>query len=243
VLAAEIATNAPTEASDTNPRSRVEYRWSAHGIVVRARLYRRTRIGMTQNWPSLWGPSAPSVAGVWRRLQPPLAHTFEICMPLAIERPIMNTRMRYRYADKRNCKQFTVIVVAGTITWEQIAPYLAMQQSFIPGQVGLEDLQHRFALPGADHPWHQIASEDITPTAAEPTVALSGEDLAWRFAHTAWDASLKPLPASFKATTSESKPPARSPSESLHSIQHVYAHGKQSPEVGAPARQRSARAK
>ncbi|HEX9440466.1 MAG TPA: hypothetical protein VF909_12330, partial [Roseiflexaceae bacterium] len=73
----------------------------------------------------------------------------------------MNTRMSYRYTDKTNCRQYTSIVIAGTITWEQIAPYLAKQGAFIPGQLGLEDLQHRFALPGGDHPWHQIAPDDI----------------------------------------------------------------------------------
>jgi len=158
----------------------------------------------------------------------------------------MNTQISYRYADKRNCKQFTAIVVEGTITWEQIAPYLAPQQSFIPGQIGLEDLQHRFALPGADHPWHQIASEDIKPTAAKPTIALSGEDLAWRLAHTIWDASQKTVPALFKATTIESNTPTRTPTEALHSTQHRYAQAKQPPAIGAvgtPARQRLVRAK
>jgi hypothetical protein len=156
----------------------------------------------------------------------------------------MNTRMSYRYADKRNCKQFTAIVVEGTITWEQIAPYLATQQSFIPGQIGLEDLQYRFALPGADHPWHQIASEDIKPTEAKPTIALSGEDLVWRFAHTTWDASQSTDPALFMATTIERKSPTRTPTEALHSIQHIYAEDNRPLEisaVGTPARQRSVR--
>jgi hypothetical protein len=123
----------------------------------------------------------------------------------------MNTRIGYHYADKRNCKQFTAIVVDGTITWEQIAPYLAMQQSFIPGQIGLEDLQYRFALPGADHPWHQITPEDIKPTEAKPTIALSGEDLVWRLAHTIWDANYRTAPALFEAITIESKTPNRTP--------------------------------
>jgi hypothetical protein len=139
----------------------------------------------------------------------------------------MNTRISYRYADKTNCKQFTAIVVGGTITWEQIAPYLATRQSFIPGQIGLEDLQHRFALPGADHPWHQVASEDIKPTEAKPTIALSGDDLAWRLAHTSWDASQSTAPAWNKATTIDSKTPTQTLTETLHSIQHLYARDKQ----------------
>jgi hypothetical protein len=163
-----------------------------------------------------------------------------------MERLTMNTRISYRYADKTNCKQFTTIVVDGTITWEQIVLYLATQQSFIPGQIGLEDLQYRFALPGADHPWHQIASEDIKPTEAQPTIALSGEDLAWRLAHTTWDASQRTVPALFNAATVESKTATRTPTEALHSSQHRYSQDKQPSEsgaVGTPARQRSVRTK
>jgi hypothetical protein len=158
----------------------------------------------------------------------------------------MNTRISYRYADKTNCKQFTAIVVDGTITWEQIAPYLNTRQSFIPGQIGLEDLQYRFALPGKDHPWHQITSEDIKPTEAKPTIALSAEELARRLAHTIWDESHRTAPALFKETAVESKTPTRTPAEMLHAIKHMYAQDKQPSEIGAvdaPARQRSVRRK
>jgi hypothetical protein len=143
----------------------------------------------------------------------------------------MNTRISYRYADKTNCKQFTTVVVDGTITWEQIAPYLAVQQFFIPGQLGLEDLQYRFALPGGDHPWHQIMPEDIKPTEAKPTIALSGKELAWRFAHTIWDASQRTSPALVKATTEPSA--TRTPAEVLQVIKHIYAKGKQPLTVGS----------
>jgi hypothetical protein len=141
--------------------------------------------------------------------------------------------MSYRYADRTNCKQFTTIVIEGTITWEQIAPYLGPRQSFIPGQIGLEDLQYRFALPGGDHPWHQITPEDIRPTDAKPTVALSGEDLARRFAHTIWDASQKTDPALFKLATRESTPSARTPTEMLQAIKRTYAQDKQPSATGA----------
>lgn len=99
----------------------------------------------------------------------------------------MNTRVSYHYVDRLNCRQYNAIVVAGTITWEQIEPFLERNRSFIPGQIGLEDLQYRFKLPGADHPWHQIAPSDIRPTEAAPTIALTGNELAERFARTAWD--------------------------------------------------------
>lgn len=98
----------------------------------------------------------------------------------------MNTRLAYHYVDKTLCRQYTSIVVAGTITWEQIAPYLVRQYSFIPGQVGLEDLQYRFALPGSDQPWHQIRPADVRPTDAAPTVPVTGDELVERFASCQW---------------------------------------------------------
>lgn len=98
----------------------------------------------------------------------------------------MNTRLAYRYVDKMLCRQYTAVIIEGTITWDQIGPYLVRQHSFIPGQVGLEDLQYRFALPGADQPWHQIRPDDLRPTEAAPTIALTGEELAARFATCPW---------------------------------------------------------
>jgi hypothetical protein len=98
----------------------------------------------------------------------------------------MNTRLAYHYVDRTFCRQYASIVVAGTITWEQIAPHLAAEHAFIPGQVGLEDLQHRFALPGKDQPWHEIRPADIRPTEAAPTVDVTGEELAERFASCTW---------------------------------------------------------
>jgi hypothetical protein len=98
----------------------------------------------------------------------------------------MNTRLSYRYSDKTNCKQYTSIIIEGTLTWEQVEPYLMLNGFFIPGQIGLEDLQYRSALPGADHPWHQLLPGDFKPTEATPTIAISAEELAQRFAHTIW---------------------------------------------------------
>ena len=140
----------------------------------------------------------------------------------------MNTRMSYRYADKTNCRQYTTIVLAGTITWEQIEPYLAKHRSFIPGQLGLEDLQQRFALPGGDHPWHQIAPEDIRPTEAAPTSVLSGGELAERFGHALWEVDWLVTSATPKAYGVEIAVP-----EDV--ISHTYAHDKE------PLRMRAAR--
>jgi hypothetical protein len=138
----------------------------------------------------------------------------------------MNTRMSYRYADRTNCRQYTSIVVGGTLTWAQIEPYLAKQGSFIPGQLGLEDLQHRFALPGGDHPWHQIAPGDITPTEAAPTIELTGGELAERFGHTRWDADWLVTSGPWKANVMESALP-------VDAILHSYAYDKAWPQMRA----------
>lgn len=103
----------------------------------------------------------------------------------------MNTRLSYRYTDNTFCKQYTSVIVEGTLTWEQIEPYLTKRGFFIPGQVGLEDLQHRFALAGSDHPWHQMIPEDLKPTALPPTIACSADELAQRFATTTWTPDLR----------------------------------------------------
>jgi hypothetical protein len=136
----------------------------------------------------------------------------------------MNTRMSYRYADKTNCRQYTSVVVAGTITWEQIAPYLTAQRSFIPGQLGLEDRQHRFVLPGGDHPWHQIAPDDIRTTEAAPTIALTGPELAERFGHTPWQADWLVTGAALKATEMK-------PATPVDAILHSYAQNQGSPRI------------
>jgi hypothetical protein len=103
----------------------------------------------------------------------------------------LNTYFGYRYTDKTNCKQYKGVVLEGTITWEQIEPYLANRGFFIPGQVGLEDLQHRFALAGFDHPWHQILPEDLRTTEREPTATFNADELARRFASVVWAPDLQ----------------------------------------------------
>lgn len=112
----------------------------------------------------------------------------------------MNTRIAYRYADKNNCRQYTSVVVEGVITWEQIEPFLYRRNSFIPGQLGLEDLQRRFALPGDDHPWHQITVADIKLTESAPTITITAQQLVERFATTEWAANWGSMPPKAAST-------------------------------------------
>jgi hypothetical protein len=145
----------------------------------------------------------------------------------------MNTRMGYRYVDKTNCQQYTAIIVSGIITWEQITPYLVRQHSFIPAQIGLEDLQKRFALPGADQPWHQIEPEYIRPTEAPPTATFSAEELLLRFANATWDPNQRQRPAPMSEATIESRVPVRTPAEKISAGSHIYANDRLIPRAKA----------
>ena len=96
-----------------------------------------------------------------------------------------NTTIGYWYADGDNYKQAETIIVAGTLAFADLEPFLDEGEFFIPSQVGLADLQERFTQPGDDHPWHRLAADSLQPTAATPTVRwTAGELVEWfRQAH------------------------------------------------------------
>jgi hypothetical protein len=103
----------------------------------------------------------------------------------------VNIRLSYHYIDRTNCRQYTSIILEGSLTWTQIEPYLVRQSYFIPSQIGLEDLRQRFALPGLDQPWHEISATDLRPTEHAPTVSFSTEELVRRFAEVTWAPNLQ----------------------------------------------------
>jgi len=100
-----------------------------------------------------------------------------------------NTCIDYQYIDGSNCKQSKAIIVAGHLTFEELKPYLDEGEYFIPGQVGMEDLQHLFGgqLTKNDHPWHKLQEGDLEPTSDLPTVAYSAKELLERFKTVTWD--------------------------------------------------------
>ena len=55
----------------------------------------------------------------------------------------MNTRIEYMYRDGANNKQWHTVIIAGTLTKDQLTPYLEQGRYFIPSQVGLDDLPGR----------------------------------------------------------------------------------------------------
>lgn len=86
------------------------------------------------------------------------------------------------YRDASNYKEFHTIVVAGSLSEDQVKPLLSDEcdgMGFIPSQVGMEDLQPRMtSYPSADdHVWHTICDETFKPTSAKPTVKFTAADL------------------------------------------------------------------
>jgi hypothetical protein len=104
----------------------------------------------------------------------------------------MNTRLGYLYRDGSNYKQHHAVVFAGAITDAERRALLARLDDgsyFIPSQVGLEDLQHRFGgLTDDDHPWHELEADDIEVADAVPSHG-DVHDFVVRFCATTWDAA------------------------------------------------------
>ncbi|WP_411839814.1 hypothetical protein [Paracoccus sp. ME4] len=93
----------------------------------------------------------------------------------------MNTKITYMYRDGSNFKTSHSLVLSGELDAARIAEAMAAgdasigdEPQFIPGQIGLPDLQDEFVGPsmwvdGQDHPWHALIG--IEPTSAAPSPA------------------------------------------------------------------------
>jgi len=106
-----------------------------------------------------------------------------------------NTRITYMYRDGANYKTSRAVVVAGALTPDQAAALLRCCEEagdFIPGQIGLPDLQDSFQGceshwdPELDHPVHELTSIKLTtaqPTVLDPEAGqmLTTHDLVERF--------------------------------------------------------------
>lgn len=102
---------------------------------------------------------------------------------------MMNTRITYLYRDGSNYKQSESVVIQGELTFAEVEPYLDEGEYFIPGQVGLEDLQHRFGgkLTMDDHPWHELKEDDFELTDDPLTGSITTQELLERFRAVTWD--------------------------------------------------------
>lgn len=107
----------------------------------------------------------------------------------------MNTAIMYQYRDAGNYKLATRVVVAGVLGPDQVKQLLSKLDEgvyFIPGQVGLPELQPRWRDKGcnfpteADHVYHEWQS--IEAASDRPTAAISASAVFEAFMRVvAWD--------------------------------------------------------
>lgn len=113
----------------------------------------------------------------------------------ATERSQLNTDLSYVYRDADNYKQCERVVLTGTLTdLERATITSALLDGiyFVPSDVGLLDLQSRFAdgwRTEVDHPWHELDMDAICTTTDAPTSDEDVHELAARFARVTWCAS------------------------------------------------------
>ena len=92
-----------------------------------------------------------------------------------------NTRIDYLYRDSGNYKTYNSIVIAGTLTKEQIDSILSCLDEgefFLPAQVGFPEERSSDYDPSCDHPWFELnrfgfsetnepVTSDVSITAAQ----------------------------------------------------------------------------
>lgn len=91
--------------------------------------------------------------------------------PKAFDAPAqegVQTRLHYEYADASNYKMAGTALFAGQISFDELVTLFRAcekgEDGFIPGQVGLPDLQERLAdwNEETDHPWHELTKLELT---------------------------------------------------------------------------------
>ena len=89
----------------------------------------------------------------------------------------MNTLIEYMYRDANNYKQHERLIVVGKVDIDAFNKALDNEGGFIPSQIGLEDLQERFAdiSQDSDHVWHEPI--EITHTERETNYAVKAADI------------------------------------------------------------------
>lgn len=96
----------------------------------------------------------------------------------------MNTLLEYLYRDASNYKQYGSVVLQAALSLKDIRHLLIHGEYFVPSQVGLPDLQHKFREQGFDYPteddhtWHEIVS--MRPTRRKPTAPLQRKEFLRR---------------------------------------------------------------
>lgn len=109
-----------------------------------------------------------------------------------------NTLLFYEYRDGANYAVTSAAILAGEISEADEARLRAGLDEggmFIPGQIGLPDLQDSFVTPSEwsdkyDHPWHRML--DITVTDYEPTLPVSLAEIIEKIESVTWDNDYRP---------------------------------------------------
>ena len=105
-----------------------------------------------------------------------------------------NTRIEYTYRDASNYKASKKLVLMGPLSDNEIAEIQAELDEgawFVPGQVGLEDLQDSFTGclswwdPEQDHVWHEL--ETLERTDAKADTMMTARELLEAFRDVVWD--------------------------------------------------------
>lgn len=127
-----------------------------------------------------------------------------------LDGPGPNTLIEYMYRDASNYKKTNVAVLKGRISLGQIGlieSSLNDGEFFIPGQVGLQDLQGEFEHGGGwdeddDHVWHTISSIEYTDQPSNSDLSVDEMMRNWPASSEDWDLvkHLERLSSSLPAT-------------------------------------------
>ena len=128
-------------------------------------------------------------------------------LPLQIAPPTsahVNTKLSYLYRDAMNYKTSRTVVLPGVPSPALVAILLASlhEHGFIPGQVGLPDLQDSFEGCDSDwdderdHPFHEVSAVEVTdrlpPPGAESFETVVRRMAAVRYVAGGWDEAYRP---------------------------------------------------
>ncbi len=115
----------------------------------------------------------------------------------------MNTKIEYMYRDADNYKVSASAIFFGEITefeMAQVKTSLNEDGCFIPGQVGIADLQDRFATsepnrwdPDRDHIWHEFETFSLTEEAPNTDLTVTEFVSNMKEAAGHWDEEHEPI--------------------------------------------------
>lgn len=105
--------------------------------------------------------------------------------------PKANTAFEYMYRDASNWKQFGRVIFSGAISRDDVEAVLKARYDgewFIPGQIGMVDLQEGWD-PQYDHPFHELGGFELT---LEDPCDRTVSDFVKSFTTVKWKKRYKP---------------------------------------------------